>query len=237
MTIKTKNKNYFSETQEAIRKINKQINEYSYFDYDKLISQFLCAWLLFLGLIGLIVVNVHSIHINHILNSSKNLFIEISNDMSNGTGDSITGTFIIVFMSIGLTCCISSLVIGFPIKIFENLVLKYFPEYEDKTKKRKICERVVLELEKFSEIVKLGVYTEKLTSKELLDSYISITNNGIDLITEYELPNGNLFEKSWHFGIQERYYDEIFADGNLNFSSIEDEINDIFSKIDCEIIF
>lgn len=237
MTIKTKNKNYFSETQEAIRKINKQINEYSYFDYDKLISQFLCAWLLFLGLIGLIVVNVHSIHINHILNSSKNLFIEISNDMSNGTGDSITGTFIIVFMSIGLTCCISSLVIGFPIKIFENLVLKYFTEYEDKTKKRKICERVVLELEKFSEIVKLGVYTEKLTSKELLDSYISITNNGIDLVTEYELPNGNLFEKSWHFGIQERYYDEIFADGNLNFSSIEDEINDIFSKIDCEIIF
>lgn len=232
MTIKTKNKNYFSETQEAIRKINKQINEYSHFDYDKLIEQFLCAWLLSLGMIGLIVATICGNHINHILNSSKNFFIE----MSNSAGDSITGTFIIVFMSIGLTCCIS-LVIGFPIKIFENLVLKYFPEYEDKTKKRKICERVVSELEKFSEIVKLGVYTEKLTSKELLDSYISITNNGIDLVTEYELPNGNLFEKSWHFGIQERYYDEIFADGNLNFSSIEDEINDIFSKIDCKIIF
>ncbi len=237
MIIKTKNKNYFSETQEAIRKINKQINEYSHFDYDELIGQFLCAWLLFLGLIGLIVVNVHSIHINHILNSSKNLFIEISNDMSNCTGDSITGTFIAVVAFVGSIGGIFVLFIEFPIEIFKDLVLKYFPQYEEKTKKRKICEQVVSELEKFSEIVKLGVYTEKLTSKELLDSYISITDNGIDLVTEYELPNGNLFEKSWHFGIQERYYDEIFADGNLNFSSIEDEINDIFSKIDCEIIF
>ena len=232
MTIKTKNKNYFSETQEAIWKINKQINEYSHFDYDELIGQFLCAWLLFLGTIGLIVVTICRNHINYISNYFKNFFIETSNN----TGDSIIGTLTIVFMSIGLTCYIFALFIDFPIKIFENLVLKYFPEYEDKTKKRKICEQVVSELEKFSEIVKLGVYAEKLSSKELLDSYISVTNNGIDLVTEYELPNGNLFEKSWRFNIQERYYDEIFVDGNLNFSSIEDEINDIFSKIDCEII-